>query len=85
MAVLLVIIPEEIARIILEINSKSRGHILLKKSPEWEVNAELKIATMKIKELRLLAKHLQLFGYSSETADKLRTRILKKIPSKLPI
>ncbi len=82
-AILLVIIPEAFAKIFIEVNGKYKRHQLNKKDHEWEVNTELKLATMNIKELRFLAKSLQLFGYSSETPDSLRKRLLKKLPPKL--
>ena len=84
-AVILVIIPEALAKFLIDINATDGTHKLLKKDIEWEINPELKLAEMNLKELRLLAKHLRLFGYSSETAQSLRKRLLKKFSSQLPV
>ena len=79
LAILLVIIPEWLAEITLGIENRSHNSGLPKKNIAWEINPELRVSIMSIKELRELAMQLKLREYSRESKDLLKIRILKKM------
>ena len=79
LAILLVIIPEWLAEVTLGIENKSHITGLAEKDTIWNTNPELKLSIMSIKEMRELAKQLKIQGYSRESRDYLKKRILKRI------
>ncbi len=82
LAILLVIIPEWLAEITLGIENSSHNNGLPEKDIIWKTNPELKISLMSIKELRELAMQLKIAGYSRNSRDLLKKRILKKMDRK---
>ncbi len=78
-AVLLVIIPELIARFILIFSSRDSKYQFHKENSILKTNPGLFIEKMNIYELRILAKELQIYGYSNENSLILKRRILKKL------
>ena len=79
LAILLVIIPEWLAEVTLGIENISHNSGLPKKDIVWKTNPELRISIMNIRELRELAMQLKIGGYSRETKDFLKVRILKEM------
>ena len=47
-------------------------------SRAWRTLPELQLASMSLCELRLLARDLRLWGYSSDPRDTLTNRLLKR-------
>ncbi len=82
LAVLLVIIPEWIAQITLKITTTNRERKLPMEGSAWKHNPELKLSIMSIKDLRALAKNLNLIGYASDSKKILSKRVLAKLKKK---
>ena len=77
LAILIVIIPEFFAELIYSIEVSQHKGILNNEGEAWKINTELKLSKMNIYELRLLAKDLNINGYSSDNRNSLIRRIEK--------
>tara|TARA_B100000965_G_scaffold338408_1_gene305593 strand:- start:327 stop:659 length:333 start_codon:yes stop_codon:yes gene_type:complete len=77
LAILIVIIPEFFAELIYSIEVSQHKRILNNEGEAWEINTELKLSKMNIYELRLMAKDLNINGYSSDNRNSLIRRIEK--------
>ncbi len=78
-AVLAVIIPEWLAELAIAIGSATQREALPKPTSAWEKYPELRLASMNIKDLRNLAKQLNLNGYSNEDKASLSRRLRKPL------
>jgi hypothetical protein len=77
-AVLVVLIPEWLADGTLALNERPGRSAMPMTSRAWRTLPELQLASMTLYELRLLARDLRLWGYSSDNRDKLTNRLLKR-------
>ena len=77
-AVLVVLIPEWLADGTLALNERPSRSAMPMTSRAWRTLPELQLASMSLCELRLLARDLRLWGYSSDPRDKLTNRLLKR-------
>ena len=77
-AVLVVLIPEWLADGTLALNERPSRSAMPMTSRAWRTLPELQLASMSLWELRLLARDLRLWGYSSDPRDKLTNRLLKR-------
>ena len=77
-AVLVVLIPEWLADGTLALNERPSRSAMPMTSRAWRTLPELQLASMTLYELRLLARDLRLWGYSSDNRDKLTNRLLKR-------
>ena len=83
LAILIVIIPEFFAELIYTIEvSQSKG-VLPNEGEAWEKNTELKLSKMNIYELRLMAKQLHIYGYSSDNRNSLSNRLERKLKRRI--
>ena len=78
LAILIVIIPEYFAEIIYTIEVSQHKNVLPNEGDAWENNIELRLSKMNICDLRLMAKKLCIYGYSSDNRESLTRRILRK-------
>ena len=78
LAILIVIIPEFFAELIYTIEISQQKEILPDEGDEWINNTELKLSKMNIYELRLMAKQLNIHGYSGDNRNSLIRRIARK-------
>jgi len=80
LAVLVVLIPEWMASGALQqlITQPGRG-ALPSQTRAWRRLPELRLASMSLAELRLLARQLGLDGYSGMARDRLSARLLQRI------
>ena len=78
LAILLVIIPEFFAEFIYTLEVSQHKSVLLSEGEAWKNNTELKLSKKNIFELRLLAKKLRIYGYSSDNRNSLIRRIARK-------
>ena len=78
LAILIVIIPEYFAELIYTLEISQHKSVLPDEGKEWETNTELKLSKMNILELRLMAKNLNLYGYSGDNRNLLIRRIARK-------
>ncbi len=83
LAILIVIIPEFFAELIYTIEVSNHKSILPNEGEAWENDTELKLSRMNIYELRLMAKKLHIFGYSSDTRNTLIKRMVRKSNKKI--
>ena len=79
LAVIIVLIPEWMADIGILLLNRGYEDELPIESTAWESSPELKLAKLKVLELRQLAKKLKVQGYSSDTRDELYQRLLKRL------
>ncbi len=80
LAVLFVLVPEWMAGgALLGFSGQRRGDDLPPAAAAWRKVPELKLASMSLAELRLLARQLRLGGYAVERRDRLTARLLKRI------
>ena len=80
LAVLVVLVPEWMAGgALLGFAGQRRGEALPPAAAAWRKVPELKLASMSLAELRLLARQLRLGGYAVERRDRLTARLLKRI------
>ena len=77
-AVLVVLIPEWLADGTLALNERPSRSAMPMTSRAWRTLPELQLASMSLWELRLLARDLRLWGYSSDPRDTLTNRLLKR-------
>jgi len=78
LAILIVIIPEFFAELIYTLEVSQHKNILPNEGDAWKNNTELKLSKMNIYELRLMAKELGIYGYSSDNRNSLLRRIERK-------
>ena len=78
LAILIVIIPEFFAELIYTIEVSQHNNELPKEGEAWQNITELKLSKLNIFELRLMAKNLNIHGYSSENRNSLRRRIERR-------
>tara|TARA_Y100001968_G_scaffold238642_1_gene222039 strand:- start:19 stop:351 length:333 start_codon:yes stop_codon:yes gene_type:complete len=78
LAIVIVVIPEYFAELIYAIEVSQHKAILPNESDAWEKDAELKLSKMNIYELRLMARRLDIHGYSNENRNSLIRRINRK-------
>ncbi|MEA5421677.1 hypothetical protein VB716_04245 [Synechococcus sp. CCY9201] len=80
LAVLFVLIPEWMAGSALVGFREGRGGADLPvTSQAWERLPELRLATMTLAQLRLLARQLRVCGYAGLSRDKLTARLLRRL------
>jgi hypothetical protein len=77
-AVLVVLIPEWLADGTLALNERPSRSAMPMTSRAWRTLPELQLASMTLIELRLLARDLRLWGYSSDPRNELTERLLKR-------
>ena len=78
LAILIVIIPEFFAELIYTIEVSQHKNSIPEEGEAWETNTELKLSKMNIYELRLMAKRLHIYGYSSDNRNTLIRRLERK-------
>ncbi len=78
LAILIVIIPEYLAELIYTIEVSQHKAKLPYEGAAWETETELKLSKLNIYELRLMAKRLNIHGYSNENKNSLIKRITRK-------
>ena len=78
LAILIVIIPEFFAELIYTIEVSQHNNSIPEEGEAWETNTELKLSKMNIYELRLMAKRLHIYGYSSDNRNTLIRRLERK-------
>ena len=78
-AVLVVLIPEWIAEGTLSLGAKKNRSNLPMASRAWRTLPELQLASMNLSALRQLGRQLRLWGYASESRDRLTARLLNRI------
>ena len=78
LAILIVIIPEFFAELIYTIEVSQHTNSIPEEGDAWETNPELKLSKMNIYELRLMAKRIHIYGYSSDNRNTLIRRIERK-------
>ena len=83
LAILIVIIPEFFAEIIYTLEASQHKRLLPTEGEAWKNTTELKLSKMNIYELRLMAKELRIYGYSSDDRNSLIRRIAKKSKSRI--
>ena len=83
LAILIVIIPEFFAELIYTLEISQHKSLLPNEGEAWENNTELKLSRMNIYELRLMAKQLRIYGYSSDNRNSLIRRIEKKLKKRI--
>ena len=80
LAVLVVLVPEWMAGgALLGFAGQRRGEDLPPAAAAWRKVPELKLASMSLAELRLLARQLRLGDYAAERRDRLTARLLRRI------
>ena len=75
---LVVLIPEWLADGTLALNERPSRSAMPMTSRAWRTLPELQLASMTLNELRLLARDLRLWGYSSDPRNELTERLLKR-------
>ena len=78
LAILIVIIPEYFAELIYTFEAAQNNETLPNEGEAWQKDIELRLSKMNIHELRLMAKRLSIYGYSSENRNSLIKRIYRK-------
>ncbi|KGG12650.1 MULTISPECIES: hypothetical protein [Prochlorococcus] len=82
-AILLVLIPEWLAEITIELENKHSHKKLPKTGFAWNVEPELKVSTLRFSELRLLAKELKIEEYARQSKNLLAKKILQKLKKEI--
>lgn len=82
LAVLVVLIPEWLADGTLSMDLRKGGVAMPMTTRAWRTLPELQLASMSLLELRALARQLHLWGYSSDSRDRLSQRLLRRIKRK---
>ncbi len=85
LAILIVIIPEFFAEIIYTLEASQHKSLLPNEGKAWKNNTELKLSKMNIFELRLMAKKLRIYGYSSDNRNSLIRRIERKTKKRIKL
>ena len=81
-AILLVVIPEWLAERTILLSEIISDYKMPKEGAAWQLEDELRLASMSLFDLRKLAKEVNLTGYSSESRFLLTKRILTKLDKK---
>ena len=71
-----VIVPEKIAELFLYITNINKTNKIKLNNKEWNSRIELKLSLLTIRELRLIAKKIGLYGYSTDNRKILIQRLL---------
>ncbi len=80
LAVLFVLVPEWMAGGALQtLPGAGQGDELPVTASAWRRQPELRLAALSLAQLRLLARRLRLWGYGSDSRDRLTARILKRL------
>jgi hypothetical protein len=80
LAVLVVLVPEWLASGALQgLAGQRAGALLPPRSQAWQRLPELRLASMSLAELRLLARSLRLRGYGHLRRDQLSARLLRRL------
>lgn len=80
LAVLVVLVPEWLASGALQgLTGQRAGELLPPSSQAWQRLPELRLASMSLAELRLLAKSLRLWGYGRLRREQLSGRLLRRL------
>ena len=80
LAVLVVLVPEWLASGALQGLAGARaGELLPPSSQAWQRLPELRLASMSLAQLRLLARSLRLPGYGRLRRDQLSARLLRRL------
>jgi len=80
LAVLVVLVPEWLASGALQgLAGVRAGDLLPPSSQAWQRLPELRLASMSLAQLRLLARSLRLPGYGSLRRDQLSARLLRRL------
>ena len=85
LAILIVIIPEFFVELIYTLEASQHKSLLPKEGEAWKKNTALKLSKMNIFELRLMAKDLRIYGYSSDNRNSLIRRIERKSKKKIKL
>tara|TARA_B100000214_G_C23398216_1_gene370411 strand:+ start:93 stop:425 length:333 start_codon:yes stop_codon:yes gene_type:complete len=78
LAILIVIIPEYFAELLYRIEVSQHKAKLPNEGDVWKSDPELRLSKMNIYDLRILAKRLNIHGYSNENRNSLIRRINRK-------
>ena len=78
-AVLVVLIPEWIADGTINLGERGAKAPLPMTSRAWRTLPELQLASMAMRELRELSRELRIWGYASESRERLTARLLSRI------
>ena len=80
LAVLVVLVPEWMASGVLQgLTGPLQGTVLPPNSQAWQRLPELRLASMSLAELRLLAAELGLTGYGRLARERLSARLLRRL------
>jgi hypothetical protein len=80
LAVLVVLVPEWLASGALQgLAGQGSGDLLPPSSQAWQRLPELRLASLSLAELRLLAKGLRLGGYGRLRREQLSARLLRRL------
>jgi hypothetical protein len=80
LAVLFVLVPEWMAGgALLGFTGQRRGSDLPPTAAAWRKVPELRLASMSLAELRMMAAQLRIGGYTVDRRDRLTQRLLKRI------
>lgn len=80
LAVLVVLVPEWMASgALLTLLGRQRGAALPTPTRAWRQLPELRLASMSLAELRLLARQLRVRGYAGQARDPLSARLLQRV------
>jgi hypothetical protein len=83
LAVLFVLVPEWMAGGALAgLRDGREGSELPLTAMAWKRVPELRLASMNLRELRLLARELKLWGYAGLNRERLNRRLLRKIQAR---
>ena len=85
LAIIIVIIPEFFAELIYTIEASQHKSSLPIEGEAWKHNTELKLSKLNIFELRLMAKELGIYGYSTDNRNSLIRRIERKLKKKIKL
>ncbi|SBO42417.1 hypothetical protein [Cyanobium sp. NIES-981] len=80
LAVLFVLVPEWMAGgLMVGLQGRQRGELLAPAAAAWRRLPELRLASMSLAELRLLARSLRVGGYASLRRERLESRLLRRL------
>jgi hypothetical protein len=80
LAVLFVLVPEWMAGgALMGLREQRRGQLLPPSTQAWQRLPELRLASMNLAELRLLARHLRVWGYACLSRERLNMRLLRRL------
>ncbi|EDY37475.1 conserved hypothetical protein [Cyanobium sp. PCC 7001] len=80
LAVLFVLVPEWMAGgLMLGLQGRQQRQLLAPAAVAWQRLPELRLASMSLAELRLLARRLRLCGYAGMARERLAARLLRRL------